>query len=59
MIYFSAPFTIISFPFLFAVMFGDIGHGLIMAIFGIFLIVREKQLMAKKIDDEVCLRIIH
>ena len=59
MIYFSAPFTIISFPFLFAVMFGDIGHGLIMAIFGIFLIIREKQLMAKKIDDEVCLRIIH
>ena len=59
MIYFSAPFTIISFPFLFAVMFGDIGHGLIMALFGIFLIVREKQLKAKKIDDEVCLRIIH
>jgi V-type H+-transporting ATPase subunit a len=57
--YFSAPFTIISFPFLFAVMFGDIGHGLIMALFGIFLIVREKQLKAKKIDDEVCLRIIH
>ena len=48
-----APFTIISFPFLFAVMFGDIGHGLIMALFGIFLIVREKQLKAKKIDDEI------
>ncbi|VDI32314.1 V-type H+-transporting ATPase subunit a [Mytilus galloprovincialis] len=48
-----APFTIISFPFLFAVMFGDIGHGLIMAIFGIFLIIREKYFMAKKIEDEI------
>lgn len=48
-----APFTIISFPFLFAVMFGDLGHGIIMALFGIFLIIREKSFMAKKIEDEI------
>ncbi|XP_065883014.1 V-type proton ATPase 116 kDa subunit a 1-like isoform X2 [Dysidea avara] len=38
------PYTIITFPFLFAVMFGDAGHGLIMMLTAVFLIVREKQL---------------
>jgi len=31
-------FTIVTFPFLFGVMYGDIGHGLFMAAFGIFLV---------------------
>ncbi|ESP03027.1 hypothetical protein LOTGIDRAFT_156984 [Lottia gigantea] len=48
-----APFTIISFPFLFAVMFGDMGHGLIMFLFALWMVIREKQLQAKKIDNEI------
>ena len=50
---FPAPFAIITFPFLFAVMFGDLGHGFIMFLFALWMVVREKSLAAKKIDDEV------
>jgi hypothetical protein len=52
-VYVSAPYTIITFPFLFAVMFGDLGHGMIMAIFGAWMVLREKPLAAKKSDSEV------
>jgi len=38
------PFTIITFPFLFAVMFGDIGHGAIMFLFALYLVRKETQL---------------
>ncbi|XP_008183003.1 V-type proton ATPase 116 kDa subunit a isoform X5 [Acyrthosiphon pisum] len=47
------PYTIISFPFLFAVMFGDLGHGCLMFLFAGFLVLREKPLAAKKTDNEV------
>ncbi|KAH8271042.1 hypothetical protein KR018_001642 [Drosophila ironensis] len=39
-----ALYACITFPFLFAVMFGDLGHGLILVAFASFLIIREKQL---------------
>ncbi len=35
-------FNIVTFPFLFGVMFGDIGHGLIVLIFGIYLCLRHE-----------------
>merc|ERR1712142_339861 len=42
------PFTIITFPFLFGVMFGDMGHGIIMTIMATYLIKNEIKL--KKAD---------
>ena len=48
-----APWTIISFPFLFAVMFGDAGHGIIMFLAAASLLIFEKQLIAAKIKDEI------
>ncbi|GMR40010.1 hypothetical protein PMAYCL1PPCAC_10205, partial [Pristionchus mayeri] len=48
-----AIYTMISFPFLFAVMFGDMGHGTIMLLAALFLILKEKQLEAARIRDEI------
>ncbi|KAL4240590.1 hypothetical protein ACF0H5_001382 [Mactra antiquata] len=50
-----APYSIISFPFLFAVMFGDFGHGFIMLCFALWMVVSEKSLMAsvKKSNNEI------
>ncbi|XP_054726243.1 V-type proton ATPase 116 kDa subunit a 1 isoform X2 [Anastrepha obliqua] len=48
-----APYTIITFPFLFAVMFGDLGHGSIMALFGLWMIRKEKGLAAQKTTNEI------
>lgn len=39
-----ALYTCITFPFLFAVMFGDMGHGLILVVFALWLIIKENQL---------------
>lgn len=36
------PFTCVTFPFLFAVMFGDIGHGILMSLFAGFIVWKEK-----------------
>ncbi|PIK46287.1 hypothetical protein BSL78_16849 [Apostichopus japonicus] len=48
-----APFTIITFPFLFAVMFGDSGHGLLMTLFAAALVFGERRLLSKKHDNEM------
>uniref|UniRef100_A0A672HM10 V-type proton ATPase subunit a n=1 Tax=Salarias fasciatus TaxID=181472 RepID=A0A672HM10_SALFA len=48
-----APYTIITFPFLFAVMFGDLGHGTLMTCAALYLVLRESRLMAQRSDNEL------
>uniref|UniRef100_A0A3B3Q6R0 V-type proton ATPase subunit a n=2 Tax=Paramormyrops kingsleyae TaxID=1676925 RepID=A0A3B3Q6R0_9TELE len=48
-----APYTIITFPFLFAVMFGDLGHGLLMTLGALYLVLRETRILSQKIDNEM------
>jgi len=48
-----APYTVITFPFLFGVMFGDMGHGILMALAAGWLIWKEKQLASKKFENEI------
>ncbi|XP_022825495.1 V-type proton ATPase 116 kDa subunit a [Spodoptera litura] len=48
-----ALYTTITFPFLFAVMFGDLGHGCIMALFGAWMVCKEVSLGAKKSNNEI------
>ncbi|KAI1944852.1 H(+)-transporting V0 sector ATPase subunit a [Ophidiomyces ophidiicola] len=43
--------TIVTFPFLFAVMFGDSGHGLLMTMTAVTMILFEKKLAKSKIDE--------
>ncbi|XP_043822770.1 V-type proton ATPase 116 kDa subunit a [Dromiciops gliroides] len=47
------PYTIITFPFLFAVMFGDCGHGAIMLILALWMVLNEKSLLAQKNTNEI------
>ena len=49
-----ALFTIISFPFLFAVMFGDVGHGILMTMVAAWMVYKEDALMRDKQKGEVC-----
>jgi V-type H+-transporting ATPase subunit a len=47
------PFVVITFPFLFAVMFGDAGHGLIVAAFALWMVIKEKTLKDQWRSQEV------
>ncbi|XP_036905007.1 V-type proton ATPase 116 kDa subunit a isoform X2 [Sturnira hondurensis] len=48
-----APYTIITFPFLFAVMFGDCGHGTVMLLAALWMVLNERRLLAQKTDNEI------
>uniref|UniRef100_A0A8C8WXL3 V-type proton ATPase subunit a n=2 Tax=Felidae TaxID=9681 RepID=A0A8C8WXL3_PANLE len=48
-----APYTIITFPFLFAVMFGDFGHGILMTLFAVWMVLRESRLLSQKNENEM------
>ena len=50
---YAALFTIITFPFLFSVMFGDFGHGFIMFAFALYLVLNENKLKNVKNGGEV------
>lgn len=46
-------FAIVTFPFLFAVMFGDIGHGLIILFAALYMIFQEKKWARQELDEIV------
>jgi V-type H+-transporting ATPase subunit a len=50
-----AIYAVITFPFLFGVMFGDVGHGLIMALFGAYLVWKENTLLPVIRNNEIAM----
>ena len=46
-----AMMTIVTFPFLFAVMFGDFGHGLLMLAAATYMVLNEKALKKRKLNE--------
>lgn len=55
--FFIAPYTIITFPFLFAVMFGDFGHGILMTLFAVWMVLRESRILSQKNENEVMFKL--
>uniref|UniRef100_A0AAY4C1G7 V-type proton ATPase subunit a n=1 Tax=Denticeps clupeoides TaxID=299321 RepID=A0AAY4C1G7_9TELE len=48
-----ALYTTITFPFLFAVMFGDVGHGLLMAVAALWMVLEEKDPKLRNNTNEI------
>lgn len=48
-----AAFTLVTFPFLFGVMFGDFGHGILLTLFALFLVIKEKQIAEMDVNEMV------
>ncbi|KAJ8260689.1 hypothetical protein COCON_G00164120 [Conger conger] len=48
-----APYTVVTFPFLFAVMFGDLGHGVVMVLFALWMVLCEKDPKVKRSRNEI------
>uniref|UniRef100_A0A674NGB4 V-type proton ATPase subunit a n=1 Tax=Takifugu rubripes TaxID=31033 RepID=A0A674NGB4_TAKRU len=48
-----AVYTIITFPFLFAVMFGDVGHGLLMTLASLWMVLEEKDPKLRNNSNEI------
>ncbi|XP_037300019.1 V-type proton ATPase 116 kDa subunit a1 [Manduca sexta] len=46
-------YAVVTFPFLFAVMFGDVGHSIIILSMALWMVRKEKQFMSKKSDNEI------
>lgn len=49
----AAPYTVITFPFLFAVMFGDLGHGMVMSFLALWMVLTEKKQKKNRSSNEV------
>ncbi len=51
-----AVLTIVTFPFLFAVMFGDVGHGTLMLCFALYMVLSERALLRQQLNEifEMC-----